>query len=359
MRSSKTAIQLILPALILALVNVAFGQATTPPNQSQDKTTTTRTHSPADRKQSRIEGIVTKRDGNVLTLVGSDQKQTIVVFTPETKFKLVRKGLFHRGQTTGPTQILRALRLTVEGTNSDEGQLIANKIRFEEQDLKTAQALQTRVEPVEDKANSTQALAEFNRERISESEQNAKRLSGQVDELNSVEIAAGTTAKNAQQTANQAQIDATAANQRVSDLDQYEVLLMATVHFKAGSARLLPAAKAQIDEAVSLLQNQNLQGLAIEVSGYADSRGPSERNRSLSERRSKVVIDYLVTQYHLPLPRLIQPYGYGEQSPVVDNDTRLGRALNRRTEIKFLINKGITSQTSSEQTSAVQLSRQQ
>ena len=72
-----------------------------------------------------------------------------------------------------------------------------------------------------------------------------------------------------------------------------------------------------------------------------------------------MVIDYLIAQYNLPLPRLVQPYGYGEQSPLVDNDTRLGRALNRRAEIKFLINKGIASQAYSEQTSATQLPRQQ
>lgn len=357
MRSSKTAIQLILPALILALVSVAFGA--TAPHQSQDTTTTLRTRSAADREQFKIEGIVTKQDGNMLTLRGSDQKETAVIFTAKTDFKLVRKGLFRRDQTTGPTQVLRGLRLRAEGTKNADGQLVAHKIRFDEQDLKTAQALVVRVDPVEEQANSTQALTESNRERISETEQNAKRLAGQVDELNSVAIAAGTAAKNAQETADQAQTDATAANQRISELDQYEVLQLVMVHFKAGSARLLPAAKAEIDEAVTLLQKENLKGLAIEVSGHADATGPSGRNRSLSERRAKVVIDYLVTQYNLPLPRLVQPYGYGEQRELVSNDTALGRALNRRTEIKFLINRGIASQASSEQTSAAQLSRQQ
>ena len=352
MRTSKTIIQLILPALILALVSVAFGQA-------HDSANPPRTRTVADREQFKIEGIVAKQDGRVLTLRGADQKETAVAFTAETNFKLVRKGLFRRDQSTGPTQILLGLRITAEGTSNAEGKLVANKIRFDEQDLKTAQALQTRVEPVEEQANSTQALAESNRERISESEQNAKRLSGQVDELSNVATAAGAAAKTAQQTADQAQTAADTANQRISELDQYEVLLMTTVRFKPGSARLLPEARARIDEAVSLLQPENLKGLAIEVSGHADSRGNSERNRSLSERRAKTVVDYLVTQYNLPLPRLIQPYGYGEQRPVVSNDTSLGRALNRRTEITFLINKGIASQAYSEQTSATQSSRRQ
>lgn len=130
------------------------------------------------------------------------------------------------------------------------------------------------------------------------------------------------------------------------------------VHFKAGSARLFPAAKAQIDDAVSLLQKENLKGLAVEVSGHADASGPSNRNRSLSERRAKAVIDYLITQYNLPLPQLVQPYGYGEKRALVSNDTALGRALNRRAEIKFLINRGIASQASPEQTSAAQSSHQ-
>jgi outer membrane protein OmpA-like peptidoglycan-associated protein len=359
MRTSRTIIQLILPALILALVSVAFGQTPNAANQSDNSSNATQTRKPADREQFKIEGIVTKRDGNVVTLVGPDQKETAVILTAGTKVRIDRKGLFRRDQTTGATQILRGLRLRAEGADDADGHFIAAKIRFDEQDLKTAQALVVRVDPVEEQANSTQALAESNRERISETEQNAKRLAGQVDELNSIAIAAGTAAKNAQETADQAQTDATAANQRISELDQYEVLQLVMVHFKAGSARLLPAAKSEIDEAVSLLQKENFKGLAIEVSGHADASGPSDRNRSLSERRAKVVIDYLVTEYNLPLPRLVQPYGYGEQNPLVDNDTALGRALNRRTEIRFLINKGIASRASSEQTPAAQLSPQQ
>ena len=191
MRSSKTAIQLILPALILVLASVAFGQAVNVPDQLPGTNKTTQTRTAAEGEQIKIEGIVTKRDGNVLTLRGSDQKETAVAFTAATDFKLVRKGLFRRDQTTGAAQILRGLRLRAEGKNNADGQFVASKIRFDEEDLKTAQALQTRVEPVEEQASTTQALAESNRERISENEQNAKRLSGQVDELNGLPATLG------------------------------------------------------------------------------------------------------------------------------------------------------------------------
>ena len=105
MRSSKTAIQLVLPALILLLVSVALGQTANAPDQSQDTNDTTRTRTVADREQFIIEDIVTKSDGNVLTLRGLDQKET-AVFIPETDINLVRKVLFRRDKTTGPTQIL-------------------------------------------------------------------------------------------------------------------------------------------------------------------------------------------------------------------------------------------------------------
>jgi len=83
----------------------------------------------------------------------------------------------------------------------------------------------------------------------------------------------------------------------------------------------------------------------LEVTGYADSTGNTERNRSLSQRRADAVIRYLVEQHQIPLRRIVTPYGFGESNPVADNKTREGRAQNRRVEVKVLVNKGLTSPT--------------
>jgi hypothetical protein len=59
------------------------------------------------------------------------------------------------------------------------------------------------------------------------------------------------------------------------------------------------------------------------------------------------------------LRRLAQPFGYGSFKRVAANDTRDGRAMNRRVEIRVLVNKGISSQAASQQGSdEEQLSRQ-
>jgi flagellar motor protein MotB len=61
----------------------------------------------------------------------------------------------------------------------------------------------------------------------------------------------------------------------------------------------------------------------------------------LSQRRADNVIRYLVENHQIPLRRIVTPYGFGESNPVAENDSREGRAQNRRVEIKLLVNRGL------------------
>lgn len=69
--------------------------------------------------------------------------------------------------------------------------------------------------------------------------------------------------------------------------------------------------------------------LQIEVEGHTDSTGPESYNQGLSERRAKAVVDLLVNQHGITASRL-KPVGYGESRPVASNDSKAGRAENRR-----------------------------
>lgn len=87
---------------------------------------------------------------------------------------------------------------------------------------------------------------------------------------------------------------------------------------------------AILDQAVDTLQrNPNVR---VEVVGHTDAVGTDEYNQSLSERRARIVFDYL-TSHGIDASRLSGPTGYGESRPIDTNETKEGRARNRRTEL--------------------------
>jgi outer membrane protein OmpA-like peptidoglycan-associated protein len=242
-------------------------------------------------------------------------------------------GFLRSGSNYAQTQILRGLNLEVEGRGGSSGELVADKVRFSETDLRTARTVEARANPLEEQAKVTEG-------RLSEVEQNAQKLSGQIDELAAVSNAARGGAKAAQETADQAVAGVNATNDRISALDDYVAQDVAAVNFRVGSSVLNPDAKTKLDAIAT--KAQNAKGYVLEVTGYADATGNTARNRALSQRRADAVIRYLVEQHQIPLRRIVTPYGFGESNPVADNKTRTGRAENRRVEVKVLVNKGLT-----------------
>ena len=67
------------------------------------------------------------------------------------------------------------------------------------------------------------------------------------------------------------------------------------------------------------------------VKGYTDTTGSVSGNLKLSDKRANAVVDYL-TNSGIAESRL-DSKGFGESSPIDTNDTRAGRANNRRVEI--------------------------
>ena len=130
-----------------------------------------------------------------------------------------------------------------------------------------------------------------------------------------------------------------ATNERISALDDYEPQTVLAVNFKTGSAILSADAKTKLDELAT--KALNAKGYVLEVSGFTDSTGSVARNRALSQRRADNVIRYLVENHQIPLRRIVTPYGFGETNAIAENNSRTGRAENRRVEVKLLVNKGL------------------
>ena len=69
----------------------------------------------------------------------------------------------------------------------------------------------------------------------------------------------------------------------------------------------------------------------IDVNGHTDSTGPEDYNQGLSERRAQSVADYLIAEGIDA--SIIDVSGEGESNPIASNDTREGRAENRRVDV--------------------------
>jgi outer membrane protein OmpA-like peptidoglycan-associated protein len=316
--------------LALALSPLAFGQDS---NQTlKAPADASRARSVSSGEKMTIKGVVVHRDPDTFTVRDMNGVDTTVRLTDKTSVKS-NGGFLRSGTNYGATNILRGLNLEVEGRGGSSGELVAEKVRFNESDLRTARAVEARATPLEQRASATEG-------RLGEVEQNAQKLSGQLDELAAVSNAARGGAKAAQDTADSAVAGVNATNDRISALDDYVPQDSIAVNFRLGSSVLNPDAKTKLDALAT--KALTAKAYVVEVTGHSDATGNAERNRLLSQRRADAVIRYLVEQHKIPLRRIVTPYGYGASEPVADNKTRSGRAENRRVEVKILVNKGLT-----------------
>jgi outer membrane protein OmpA-like peptidoglycan-associated protein len=316
-------------ALVLALAPAAFAQ-----DASTSSANSGSSASVASGQKMKLKGVVTRRDADTFVVQDQTGNAYTILLNDRTSVK-TKGGFFGGGTNYGVTAILRGLNLEVEG-RGDGTNLVAEKIRFNDSDLRTARTVEANVTPVENRVGAAEG-------RIGQVEQNATRLSGQLDELAAVSNAARGGAKAAQETADAAVAGVNATNERISALDDYQSQSNQGILFKVGSATLSPEAKQQLDQIAQ--QAGGAKGYVLQVSGFASSDGATEANRRLSQRRAETVIRYLVENHNIPLRRIITPYGYGELQPVADNSSREGREQNRRVEVQVLVNRGLTQGT--------------
>src|SRR5258705_3544815 len=206
--------------LALALSELAFGQDST---QNSAPTDASRARSVSSGQKMKIKGVVTRRDADTFTVRDLSGVDTVVRLTDQTSVK-TNGGFLRSGDNYAQTNILRGLNVEVEGRGTGSGELAAEKIRFNESDMRTARAVESRAAPLEERASNTET-------KLTQVEANAQRLSGQIDELAAVSNAARGGAKAAQATADAAVAGVNATNDRISSLDDYEPQTVAAAKF--------------------------------------------------------------------------------------------------------------------------------
>lgn len=109
-----------------------------------------------------------------------------------------------------------------------------------------------------------------------------------------------------------------------------------SLHFAFDSAKLTPEDRRYLDREEDRINKalSKYPHAQVEIAGYTDSIGTPGYNEGLSQRRTDAVRNYLVT--HAVDPDRIISHGYGESDPVATNNTKSGRARNRRVEVRLI-----------------------
>ena len=184
---------------------------------------------------------------------------------------------------------------------------------------------------------------------IEETQERTRKNEGKIAEVDQKANAAQQSASQANQAADQANQAATAANSAATAVDNkftefdkanrrlvYEVVLSEdSGNFKFGKTMLPDEAKQKIDEVVGRLK-QDPKNVWIEIEGHTDNVGGKEINEKIGMMRAESVKRYLYEQHHVPLHKM-NVISYGMEKPVSPNNTKDGRAQNRRVVIKVLI----------------------
>ncbi len=115
----------------------------------------------------------------------------------------------------------------------------------------------------------------------------------------------------------------------------YEVTLSEDQgNFRFGGTTLPDEAKARLDQMVTQLK-ADPKAVFIEIEGHTDNTGDRAYNERLGQARAEAVKRYLYEKHQVPLHK-INVISYGEEKPVAPNNTRDGRAQNRRVVFKVL-----------------------
>jgi OOP family OmpA-OmpF porin len=284
----------------------------------------------ADEK-TEVKGMITSRTGETLIVKG-DSGTTTVVLTDETSTR-DNKGLFGLDkQLMSNVVLIPGLKVDVDGKTDDQGRVVAKTITVDGDDLEAAEMIQSGLNPTAEQVEKNVQTLAAHQEQLGGHEMQLAANKENI-EKNEQNIAAN------QQRIEQNKKDIQENTNRFMALSEYDVKSHAIVKFDVGSTKI--NANGQNDLKSLAQVASGLKGYIVEVVGFADATGSPEMNTKLSEDRSKAVVTYLMQQAGVPMRHIVAPGAMGEYGATGSNETKAGRAENRRVEVKVLVNKGI------------------
>jgi len=257
-----------------------------------------------------VQGVINGRSGATMTLQTPDNPKLVVLLTATTEVV---------------TALIPGLPVQVQGSTNDQGQLVADSVKFKGSDLKAAMDAQAGLQPTVEAQKADQ-------QQIQQSEQ---ELAAQKAALDAQQ--AQLTAAEQKIAANKAAI--AAANKRFGELDEYNIMDEVTVYFANGKVTVDAQYRPQL---LKLAEKAlGVTGYVIQVKGYASAVGSAALNQKLSTERANAVSEFLEQDANVPLTNMLAPGAMGTADQVAPDKTSEGQAENRRVVVMVLQNKGI------------------
>jgi outer membrane protein OmpA-like peptidoglycan-associated protein len=235
--------------------------------------------------------------------------------------------------------LIPGLKVEVDGTADDQGRVVAKTITVDGDDLESAQMIEAGLHPTAEQVAANVKTLEDHQGQLAGHD---VQLASHKEKIETNQQNIGTNQQNI--SANKDKIQENLKNieehsQRFAALTEFDVKGETTVKFSSGSTKISAADQEELKKLAE--SAAGLKGYIIEVMGYADATGDAEMNTKLSENRAKAVVTYLMQQGNVPIRHIVAPGAMGEYGSVAPNETKEGRAENRRVEVKILVNKGI------------------
>jgi outer membrane protein OmpA-like peptidoglycan-associated protein len=285
-------------------------------------------------EKGKVKGMIKSRKGDLVT-VQDDKTGSMATIKITDDTKIVRdksKVSFHRHEDMDVTAMVPGLTINVEGVGNAANQLEASKISFSPDAFAIEVAQQQQIMANKSAASGAQTTANQGVAAAGAAQSSANQAQTTADQAGTVANAAGSIAM-----MNAGAVEM--VNKRVSDLDEYQTVAEAVIYYATGKSALDDAAKADLDKLVALTSSTD--GYMIEIAGYASKTGTKAANQQLSEDRASAVANYLRNNGNIPMRRIVAPAGYGSTHPDAANTDPQGRELNRRVDVKLIVNKGL------------------
>ena len=177
--------------------------------------------------QTKVEGLITGRSGDTMTLQTADSPKLVVLLTDSTQVAQVVGALKARRKQMSMAALIPGLQVKVEGAYDAKNQLVASSVKFKGNDLEDAQKMQASLQPAKEQIQQSQQELEEQKAALQQQQQQMTESEAKV-------------------AANKAAIEA--ANKRFGQLHDYNILDEVTVYFANGKVTVDPKYKPQLQQ---------------------------------------------------------------------------------------------------------------